>query len=93
MKKGTLENKFIITDFKHDITVLYKGALPMSFKEGDMASVGGFIADHKAPNCFIGTNVSANHDIAPDKWLNDTKTDKRISINMVQNHDEDDYEN
>ena len=55
-----------------------------------MASIGGFIADHKAPNCFIGTNVTANHDIAPDKWLNDTKVDKRISINMVQNHSEDD---
>ena len=28
MKKGTLENKFIISDFKHDLVVLYKGALP-----------------------------------------------------------------
>lgn len=64
MKKGTLENKFIITDFKNDMAVLYKGALPASFKEGDMSSIGGFLADHKNPTCFIGTSVQANHDIA-----------------------------
>ena len=37
MKKGTLENRFVLTDFKNDITVLYKGALPATFREGDMA--------------------------------------------------------
>ena len=41
VKKGTLENKFIMTDFKNDLTVLFKGPLPPSFREGDMASVGG----------------------------------------------------
>ena len=25
MKKGTLENRFVLTDFKNDITILYKG--------------------------------------------------------------------
>lgn len=57
MKKGTLENKFILTDFKNDLVVLYKGPLPATFREGDMASVGGFLADHKSPTCFIGTSV------------------------------------
>lgn len=84
MKKGTLENKFIITDFKNDVTVLYKGALPTTFREGDMASIGGFLADHKNPSCFIGTNVSANHEIAPDKWLGESNADKLVSINMVE---------
>ena len=46
MKKGTLENKFVVTDFKNDIVVLYKGALPQAFREGDMASIGGFLADY-----------------------------------------------
>ena len=57
MKKGTLENKFILTDFKNDLYVLYKGPLPATFREGDMATVGGFLADHKNPTCFIATNV------------------------------------
>lgn len=57
MKKGTLENKFTLTDFKNDVSVVYKGALPATFREGDMASVGGFLADHRNPTCFIGTSV------------------------------------
>ena len=57
MKKGTLENKFIITDFKNDIIVLFKGPLPPTFREGDMASVGGFLTDPKNPTHFIATNV------------------------------------
>lgn len=63
VKKGTLENKFIMTDFKNDITVLFKGPLPSTFREGDMASCGGFLADPKNPTNFIGTSVSANHEI------------------------------
>ncbi len=57
MKKGTLENRFIITDFKNDISVVYKGVLPATFREGDMTSIGGFLADHKNPTLFVGTSV------------------------------------
>lgn len=63
VKKGTLENKFIMTDFKNDLVVLFKGPLPPTFREGDMASVGGFLADPKNPSNFIATSVSANHEI------------------------------
>lgn len=84
MKKGTLENKFTLTDFKNDVSVVYKGALPATFREGDMASVGGFLADHRNPTCFIGTSVQANHDIAPDKWLGQTNLDKAVSMNMIE---------
>ena len=63
VKKGTLENKFIMTDFKNDIVVLFKGPLPSAFREGDMASVGGFLADPKNPTNFIATSVAANHEI------------------------------
>lgn len=91
MKKGTLENKFIITDFKNDIQVMYKGALPATFREGDMASIGGFLADHKNPSCFIGTSVSANHEIAPDRWLGESNADKVVSINMVETEEDFEY--
>ena len=83
MKKGTLENKFIVTDFKNDIQVVYKGALPATFREGDMAAIGGFLADPKNPSCFVGTSVSANHDIAPDRWLGETAADRALSMNML----------
>lgn len=84
MKKGTLENKFCLTDFKNDVQVLYKGTLPATFREGDMASVGGFLADHKNPSLFVGTSVAANHDIAPDKWLGETNLDRAVSMNMIE---------
>lgn len=84
MKKGTLENKFILTDFKNDILVVYKGVLPATFREGDMSSVGGFLADCNRPSCFIGTSVSANHDISPESWLGDTNMDRAVSMNMIE---------
>ncbi len=58
--------------------------MPATFREGDMASVGGFLADHKNPTCFVGTNVQANHDIAPDKWLGETNMDRAVSMNMIE---------
>ncbi len=64
--------------------MVYKGALPATFREGDMASCGGFLADHKNPTLFIGTNVQANHDINPDKWIGDTNLDRTISMNMIE---------
>eukprot|EP00351_Strombidinopsis_sp_SopsisLIS2011_P001499 CAMPEP_0116883834 /NCGR_PEP_ID=MMETSP0463-20121206/16495_1 /TAXON_ID=181622 /ORGANISM="Strombidinopsis sp, Strain SopsisLIS2011" /LENGTH=95 /DNA_ID=CAMNT_0004539273 /DNA_START=365 /DNA_END=652 /DNA_ORIENTATION=- len=91
MKKGTLENKFVLTDFKNDISVLYKGALPASFREGDMASVGGFLADHKCSTSFIGTSVQANHEINPDKWLGETSMDRAISMNMIETTEDFEY--
>lgn len=91
MKKGTLENKFVLTDFKNDIMVVYKGSLPATFREGDMANVGGFLADHKNPSCFVGTSVQANHDIAPDRWLGDTRMDKQVSMNMIETDQDFEY--
>ena len=84
VKKGTLENKFIMTDFKNDITVMFKGPLPSTFREGDMASVGGFLVDNKNPTCFIATSVQANHEIAPDKWVGETNLDRIVSLNMIE---------
>jgi cytochrome c-type biogenesis protein CcmE len=91
MKKGTLENKFTLTDFKNDISVLYKGALPPTFREGDMASIGGFLADHKNPTCFIGTNVQANHEISPDRWLGESNIDRVTSLNMIETEEDFEY--
>lgn len=91
IKKGTLENRFIMTDFKNEIYVLFKGSLPPTFREGDMATVGGFLADHKNPTHFVATSVTANHEIAPDRWLGETALDKRVSINMVETTEDFEY--
>ena len=84
MKKGTLEKKFILTDFKNDILILYKGILPKTFREGDMWFWGGFLADPEDPTVFICTSVTANHEIAVDKYIGDSAVDRMASINMIE---------
>jgi cytochrome c-type biogenesis protein CcmE len=91
IKKGTLESKFVVTDFKNELIVLYKGSLPPTFREGDMTSLGGFLADHKNPTCFIATSVQANHEITPDRWLGETVLDKAVSINMIETTEDIEY--
>ena len=44
----------------------------------------GFVADPKNPTNFIATSVSANHEIAPDRWLGETNLDRALSINMIE---------
>lgn len=80
-----------MTDFKNDIIVLYKGPLPATFREGDMATVGGFLADHKNSSLFVGTSVAANHEIAPDRWLGDTIMDRYVSMNMIETDQDFEY--
>ena len=63
MKKGTLECGFYVTDFKHDLYVVYKGVLPQAFREGDMVSVSGFISDPNTPDTFVGTFIDSTHEI------------------------------
>ena len=87
----TLENKFCVTDFKNDVMVVYKGALPATFREGDMAAIGGFLADHKNPSCFVGTSVAANHEISPDRWLGETNMDRAVSMNMIETDEDFEY--
>jgi hypothetical protein len=70
---------------------MYKGPLPATFREGDMATIGGFIADHKSPTTFIGTSVTANHDIDPARWLGETGVDRVISINMIEAEEDFEY--
>ena len=64
-KEMVLENDFkiqkitfIVTDFKNEIQVNYKGILPDLFKEGQGVVVEGNYKD----NSFYAVNVLAKHD-------------------------------
>lgn len=56
-----------------------------------MSTMGGFLADHKNPNMFIGTSVQANHEIAPDRWLGESNLDRAVSINMIETTEDFEY--
>ena len=51
--------KFIITDFKNEINVIYSGAIPNLFSEGKGVVAEGFLQDK---NFFSATKILAKHD-------------------------------
>ncbi len=53
------EIKFIITDFKNEINVIYSGAVPNLFSEGKGVVAEGYLKDK---NFFLATTILAKHD-------------------------------
>jgi len=55
---GSLEVRFVVTDFKHDIPVSYTGVLPDLFREGQ-----GVVAHGRMSGAtFVADEVLAKHD-------------------------------
>ena len=64
VKKGSLEIKaeeirFIITDFKNEISVSYSGIIPNLFEEEKGVVAEGYIQDRKF---FVAKKILAKHD-------------------------------
>ena len=53
------EIKFIITDFKNEINVIYSGVVPNLFTEGKGVVAEGYLKDR---NFFLATKILAKHD-------------------------------
>ena len=51
--------KFIITDYKNEINVVYSGAVPNLFTEGKGVVAEGYLKDR---NFFLATKILAKHD-------------------------------
>ena len=51
--------KFIITDFKNEINVIYSGVIPNLFSEGKGVVAEGYLKDK---NLFFATKILAKHD-------------------------------
>ena len=56
---GSKEIKFIITDFKNEINVIYSGLVPNLFTEGKGVVAEGYLKDK---NFFLATKILAKHD-------------------------------
>ena len=59
IKQNNQEIKFILTDFKKEIIVVYNGAVPNLFAEGKGAVVEGI---HNDKNYRIANRILAKHD-------------------------------
>ncbi len=55
----TEEIKFVITDFKNEINVIYSGVVPNLFTEGKGVVAEGYLKDK---NFFLATKILAKHD-------------------------------
>ena len=55
----TKEVKFIITDFKNEMNVVYSGVIPNLFEEGKGVVAEGYLKDR---NFFLATKILAKHD-------------------------------
>ena len=53
------ELKFVITDFKNEISVIYSGVIPNLFAEGKGVVAEGYLKDR---NFFLATKILAKHD-------------------------------
>ena len=53
------EVKFVVTDFKNEINVIYSGVIPNLFSEGKGVVAEGYLKDK---NLFFATKILAKHD-------------------------------
>ena len=51
--------KFVITDFKNEVNVIYSGVVPNLFTEGKGVVAEGYLKDK---NFFLATKILAKHD-------------------------------
>jgi cytochrome c-type biogenesis protein CcmE len=56
---GSLEVRFVVTDFSHDVPVSYTGVLPDLFREGAGVVAHGHM---RADGTFVADEVLAKHD-------------------------------
>ena len=68
MRKGSLESKFIITDFKNEVEVLYNGMNKFEFKEGETIVITGYIPDVQHKNRIVCIDYMAKHSMEVENW-------------------------
>ena len=56
--QGTLDVRFLVTDFKHTVAVTYSGLLPDLFREGQGVVAHGRMRD----GTFVADEILAKHD-------------------------------
>ena len=67
--EGSLQVRFVATDFEHDMPVTYTGVLPDLFREGQGVIARGKIVD----GTFVAEEVLAKHD---EKYMPPEMADK-----------------
>jgi len=68
LKKGSLESKFIMTDFKNELEVLYNGLNKFEFKEGETLIITAYVPDMKYKNRIVCIDYMSKHSMETENW-------------------------
>ncbi|CAD8054443.1 unnamed protein product [Paramecium primaurelia] len=68
IKRGTLDVKFILTNFDDDITVIYRGETKYEFKEGETIVLTAYTPDLKNKKRIIGLDYQTKHSMDGYMW-------------------------
>lgn len=60
--ENTLKHSFVMTDFIHEIKVVFEGILPNTLKEGETVRVQGEFVNEYNPVDFVASNIEGGHD-------------------------------
>lgn len=61
MQRGSLETRFVITDFKEEIEVFYKGITKFEFKEGETIVLTAYCPDIKERKKVVAIDYLTKH--------------------------------
>ena len=67
--RGSDEMSFVITDYEHQLSIYYKGILPMNFLEGNTCIATGTVTDKDNPTILLANKLATDHGYNNDKWL------------------------
>ncbi len=85
---GSLEERFVLTDFQHTVTVSYSGVLPDLFREGQGVVARGRL---RGDGVFVAEEVLAKHDekYMPPEVKGSLKKSPHVDTTMSpEGHDE-----
>jgi len=68
MKRGSLDTKFVLTDFKNQVEVTYNGVNKFEFKEGETLVITGYTPDNNKKNHIICIDYMTRHGMEVDSW-------------------------
>ena len=67
---GSNSYRFVLTNFKNEISVIFKGLASIELKEGDNVIVTGYVPDEEDRGRIVATKYSTNHSMEKENWDN-----------------------
>eukprot|EP01016_Furgasonia_blochmanni_P030776 TRINITY_DN3192_c0_g1_i1.p1 TRINITY_DN3192_c0_g1~~TRINITY_DN3192_c0_g1_i1.p1 ORF type:complete len:238 (+),score=26.54 TRINITY_DN3192_c0_g1_i1:54-767(+) len=77
MKRGALDTKFVVTDYKNEIEVIYSGTAKFEFKEGETIVLTGYVPDTRNRNRIVCVEYMTKHSMQVENWQDQQNISRR----------------